>query len=212
MGDQNTTCFLRVAQMRNSQNYIRSFTFDAGLIISEPTEMSHMAIDHHQNILQPASLPPLTITYGWIHTLTDFRTDQATKALMSTVPTAEKIFKVINKLNPNKSPGPDGLTSGFFKSARPIVGRETTEGILHFFRTYFMPTAVNSTILTLVPKKLGATKVVDSIPISCCSTLYKTISKPLVVRLKPLLPNLILPNQNAFIKDRLLVENMVLAA
>lgn len=74
-----------------------------------------------------------------------------------------------------------------------------------------MLTAVNSTILTLVPKKPGATKVADYRPISCCTTLYKTISK-LLVAMKPLLPDIILPNQTAFIKDRLLVENTVLAA
>lgn len=34
----------------------------------------------------------------------------------------------------------------------------------------------------------------------------------LVKRLKPLLPSLIVPNQTAFVKGRLLVENTVLAS
>lgn len=49
-------------------------------------------------------------------------------------------------------------------------------------------------------------------PISCCNTLYKLISKLLVGRLKPLLPSIILPNQTAFIRGRLLMENCLLAA
>ena len=38
------------------------------------------------------------------------------------------------------------------------------------------------------------------------------ISKLLVHRLKPILPELILPNQKAFVQGSLLVENTVLAA
>lgn len=51
----------------------------------------------------------------------------------------------------------------------------------------------------------------DYRPISCCSTIYKVISKILVNRLKTMLPEAMLPNQSAFIKDRLLLENVLLA-
>ena len=46
----------------------------------------------------------------------------------------------------------------------------------------------------------------------CWITLYKVISKLLVGRLKPLLPSIILLNQTAFIRGRLLMENCLLAA
>lgn len=70
---------------------------------------------------------------------------------------------------------------------------------------------MNSTILTLVPKHPGASAIFDYRPISCCSTIYKAISKILVSKLKPMLPSLILPNQTAFVQGRLLVENTILA-
>lgn len=75
-----------------------------------------------------------------------------------------------------------------------------------------MPTSINATILTLVPKFPGATTIKDFRPISCCNTLYKTIFKLLVSRIKPLLTKIILPNQSAFIKGRLLLENTLLAS
>lgn len=74
-----------------------------------------------------------------------------------------------------------------------------------------MPASTNSTILTLLPKFPGSTIIKDYRPISCCNILYKVISKILVNRLKPLLPYIILPNQTAFIKGRLLLENCLLA-
>lgn len=116
------------------------------------------------------------------------------------------------KINPNKSPGPDGYTSAFFKGAWTIVGEETTTVIKQFFTTGFLPASANATILTLVPKKSGAALISDYRPISCCNTTYKAISKILVKRLKLILNEVILPNQTAFIKGRLLIENTLLAS
>ena len=60
------------------------------------------------------------------------------------------------KLNPNKAPGPDELTSGFFKASWELIGNEVTASILHFFSSSFRPSAANSTIRALVPKFPGA--------------------------------------------------------
>ena len=51
----------------------------------------------------------------------------------------------------------------------------------------------------------------DYRPISCCNVLYKVISKIIANRLKGTLPQCISYNQSAFVKDRLLVENLLLA-
>ena len=52
----------------------------------------------------------------------------------------------------------------------------------------------------------------DYRPISCCNVLYKIISKLMANRLKLVLPKFIEPNQSAFVKDRLLMENVLLAS
>lgn len=64
----------------------------------------------------------------------------------------------------------------------------------------------------LVPKFSGAKKISDFCPISCLNTVYKVISRLLVARLKPIIQDVILPCQTNFVKDRLLVENTVLAS
>ncbi|CAA7040466.1 unnamed protein product [Microthlaspi erraticum] len=175
--------------------------------------MSLLAINHFKSILGPSILPPTPIVSppSWFMSLTPFRCSPEQKQAMVIIPQARDIKKVLFKLKPNKSSGPDGLTSGFYKAAWDFLGEEVTTSISRFFSSSFMPTSTNSTILTLVPKFPGASKISDFKPISCLNTLYKVVSKLLVSRLKPLLPSLILPNQTAFIKDRLLVENTVLA-
>lgn len=212
LGDQNTLFFMRVAAGRKSFNSIRSLLLPNGILVTDCTELCEIALEHFSAILAPPVLPPLISSLQWFLDLHTFRCSPAQNQTLSTLPSIQEIEKTILKLNPNKSPGPDGFTSAFFKVSWPVVGKETITAILKFFLTAFLPTSANSTILTLVPKKPGASAITDYRPISCCNTTYKAISKMLVKRLKSILPEVILPNQTAFVQGRLLIENTVLAS
>lgn len=125
---------------------------------------------------------------------------------------AEEIRRVLFSMLSNKSPGPDGFPSEFFKFTWPILSQDFTVAIHSVFRFGFLPKGVNSTILALVPKKAASMEMRDYRPIACCNVLYKVVSKILANRLKLLLPRVITENQSAFIKGRLLMENVLLAS
>lgn len=182
--------FFRIVQCRLSYNTIRSFHLTFGVILTDPLDMSSHAIRHFTSILgpSPAPCPVILSSMGWFQELSPFRCSPAQGLLMISVPTPEEITTALHKLNPNKAPGPDGLTSGFYKSAWSILGPEVVASIGHFFFCSFMPSTTNSTILSLVPKHPGASQITDFRPISCLNTLYKVISRLLVKRLKPILP------------------------
>ncbi|WZZ48529.1 hypothetical protein YC2023_048636 [Brassica napus] len=178
-GDQNTSYFFRIVQTRLNYNTIRSYVLISGIILTDPLDMSSHAVRHFSNILGP--MPPMRVnmvsTVQWFQSLSPFRCDQNQCVQMTTIPTVEKITRVMHKLNSNKAPGPDGLTSGFYKSAWSIVGAEVTGSIQHFFFSSFMPATTNSTILSLVPKHNGASLITDFRPISCLNTVYKVVSR-----------------------------------
>lgn len=100
----------------------------------------------------------------------------------------------------------------FCKAVWPIIGAYFVVSIQSFFMKGFLPMGVNSTILALIPKKDVAMEMKDYRPISCCNVLYKVIYKIIANRLKCILPRFIASNQSAFIKDRLLIENFLLAS
>ena len=174
--------------------------------------MSLHAITHFRNLLGPDLLYPPIIqsSHSWFAELSGFSPSEAHVTAMTSLPTAEEIQKLIFKLNPNKAPRPDGLTSDFDKSLS-ILGIEVVSAIAHFFHYFFMPASTNSTILALVPKRPGASSISDFRPTSCLNTLYKVIDRLLVRRIKPILPELIVPNQTAFVKRKTIMENTVLA-
>lgn len=67
-----------------------------------------------------------------------------------------------------------------------------------FFFTGHLPNSWGKTFVTLIPKKNNPSCVTDFRPISLCNVSYKVISKILANRLKPIIPNLIGPEQNGF--------------
>lgn len=111
----------------------------------------------------------------------------------------------------SKAPGPDGFPAEFYRAAWCIIKEDFVVAVQSFFMYGFLPWGVNATILTLIPKHDDAKEIKDYRPISCCNILYKVISKVLANRLIVLLPDLIEPNQCAFVKGRLLLENALLA-
>ncbi|XP_074277308.1 uncharacterized protein LOC141600949 [Silene latifolia] len=68
----------------------------------------------------------------------------------------------------------------------------------------------NVTLISLIPKKKVVQTVKDFRPISCCSVIYKTISKILTNRLQKVVAKLVGYEQAAFVPGRSLHENVML--
>lgn len=87
----------------------------------------------------------------------------------------------------DKDPGPDGFTMAFFQEAWEIMKKEVIETMIHLHHNCHMVTYVNDSFIALIPKKKGAVELKDYRPISLISSVYKTASKLLAKRLKPVI-------------------------
>ncbi|XP_074313938.1 uncharacterized protein LOC141649142 [Silene latifolia] len=111
----------------------------------------------------------------------------------------------------DKTPGPDGFSSAFFKNSWDLVAKDFCKTVNSFFTTGRMSKQANTTLIALIPKKKVFDSVLDFRPISCCTTFYKTVSKILSKRLQALLPVLIGPKQATFVQGRNIYENIMLS-
>lgn len=146
-----------------------------------------------------------------IFSLSSYRCSESDRESLIKVVTAEEVTKVLFAMPSEKSSGPDGYTAEFYKSAWSIIGSDFVVSDRAFFDKGFLPKRINTTILALIPKVTGAKKMKDYRPISCCNVPYKVISKIIANLLKKLLLDFISLNQSAFVKDWLLIENLLLA-
>ena len=114
-------------------------------------------------------------------------------------------------MNPLKAPGPDDMPGLFLKFFWHIVRNQLILTVQSFFRDGWLLKEMNETFITLIPKVQGAHNFGHFRPISLCNFCYKVISRILVARLRPLLDKLLDLAQIAFVPNRSIAENVLLA-
>ena len=70
--------------------------------------------------------------------------------------------------------------------------------------------ALNSTFLTLIPKREGANQLEFFRPIALCNVVYKVITKLIAKRIKNWLPIIILEEQGGFVVGRQILDGLVI--
>ncbi len=114
-----------------------------------------------------------------------------------------EILQAINSLKCNKTPGPDGYTSEFYKKFAlqlcPLLRAMLNES----WSSGYLPPSLRQAAITLLPK--GGKDLLQCSsyrPISLLNTDYKVLSKILTTRLEKVITQIILPDQTGFIINR----------
>ncbi|KAJ9557121.1 hypothetical protein OSB04_011735 [Centaurea solstitialis] len=205
--DSNTRFYHNVVRERRHSNQVRSVCNSDGVYVHDD-EVPYAFIEHLKGFLgtADASLDPVIPQALFRNRLS------LTDALFMIRPiTDSDIRDAMFQIGTDKAPGSDGFTSQFFRAAWGIVGRDVTVAIHNFFYRGRLAKELNHTLICLLPKTPNASSVSDFRPISCCSVLYKCISKVVVNRMKPFLDGLVDRSQSAFILGRRIVDNILMA-
>jgi hypothetical protein len=125
--------------------------------------------------------------------------------------TEEEVWATIKDMPLDKAPGPDGFTGRFYKTCWNIIKGDLLMALDTIFRGHvFNFGRLNTTFITLLPKKTDAVEVKDFRPISLIHSFAKLVTKIMANRLAPLLPNLVSANQSAFVRERNIHDNFIL--
>ncbi|XP_019171157.1 PREDICTED: uncharacterized protein LOC109166713 [Ipomoea nil] len=112
----------------------------------------------------------------------------------------------------DKTPGPDGMNPGFYQQFWDVVGDDILTFILNCLNNRIFPSELNNTDVVLIPKKKTPEVVADFWPIALSNVIYRIMAKMITQRMKPLMESIISSSQNAFIPDRLITDNIFIAA
>lgn len=120
----------------------------------------------------------------------------------------EEVSKALFQMHPDKAPGPDGFLTLFFQHFWREVKDEVVKEVLGFLNNDILDNRLNETNIILVPKKKEPTKVEDFRPINLCNVSMKIITKTLANRLSSCLPSIVSEYQSAFVRNRLITDNI----
>jgi len=128
------------------------------------------------------------------------------------VPNREEVKQALFSIDSTKTPGPDGYGVGFFRKYWNIIQNGFQACITEFFINGKLLRQINHTFIALIPKIDDPNQTHHFRPISLCSTIYKTIAKIIINRLRPLLDCLVSPVQSVFIPGRSIHDNILLTS
>ena len=127
------------------------------------------------------------------------------------IPVGDEIKKVKWSMNPLKAPGSNGFPRLFYKHYWDEIRGLVILAVQSFYRYGWILKELNQTFITLILKSKGACNFNQFGSISLCKVCYKIIAKILVNRLRPLLGLKLEPAQVAFVPNRWIIENVILA-
>ncbi|XP_035539661.1 uncharacterized protein LOC118344031 [Juglans regia] len=124
---------------------------------------------------------------------------------------SQEVEDALFNMNGLSSPRPDGFPALFYQKHWPVVGQQVCDAVLNVLNSNGSMGSINSTFIALIPKKKNPLKVIEFRPISLCNVIYKIISKAIANRLKKVLHGIISPSQSAFVPNRLITDNVIVA-
>lgn len=200
-GNKNTRFFKLTTLRRRAFNRISGILREDGSLEEDTQNINERIVNLNKNLLsldQEVILETEDRVVGNIPTLIK---EEENIALISPFP-KEEIKSDVFSMEKYKALGPDAFLATFFQSFWHIVGKDVIVDVQEFQQNNALLKRWNMTFITLIPKIEGATDLKDFRPISLCNTIYKVITKVLANKLRNMLPNLILIEQDGFVKER----------
>ena len=176
-GDKNSRYFHHRASQRYRRNRIVRLRNSRGVMCMGDDNVASLLEEFYKELFKtsnPCNMEEVVQHTGRVVT------EEMNKVLVEEFTRAE-IELALNQMAPLKAPGPDGMPPLFYQHYWPSIGDEVSEAVLDCLNSGKMPSGLNHTFLTLIPKVKSPEKVSDFRPIALCNILYKLISKCLQI-------------------------------
>ncbi|XP_019196311.1 PREDICTED: uncharacterized protein LOC109190291 [Ipomoea nil] len=205
--DANTRFYHRYASHRKKKNTIYKLMNDNGDWL-EGNAMNAIILDYFTHIFSSGGPVDGDVLFSGI---TPRVTRTQNESLLRPFELAD-VKEALFAMAPDKAPGPDGMNPGFYQHFWDIVGSDISTFILNCLNNRVFPSGLNDTDVVLIPKKKVPEMITDFRPIALSNVIYRIMAKMITQRMKPLMEKIISGSQSAFIPDRLITDNSLVAA
>lgn len=206
-GNRNTKYFHAKTKKRRARNRIIKLKNSMGQLVETEDEIEQVAVEYFSNLFETSNPSSYEESIRCIAEKVTGEMNAAVTAPVSDTEIRDDVFPI----NPDRAPGPNGMTSLFYQRFWKMVGEDVSSIVNEFFETGEFDERINQTNICLIPKTDRLVTMAEFRPISLCNVSYKIISKILSSCLKKILPELISETQSAFVARRLITYNILVA-
>ncbi|CAL5388524.1 unnamed protein product [Camellia sinensis] len=204
-GDKNTRLFHLMASNRQRKNLLDSVQAD-GVVVEDPSMVKQVVVNYFKRVFAESwkSRPKLA---GPLSSISSVDSKEVLEAEF----TEAEIWAAIQDCDGNKAPGPDGFNLYCIQKCWSLMKGEFIQLFQELHRNGKLAKGVNSSFITLIPKKKNPIDLSEYRPISLVSAIYKVLAKVLSRRVRKVLPKLIGEVQSAFISGRCILDGVLIA-
>jgi len=177
-----------MATIAHKRNFIFSLTKPDGTVVIEHGQKANLLWESYKQRLGIYEFS--NIHYDLSTLLTEHNLDHLDMEFSQT-----EIEAVIKSLPNNYTPGPDGFNGLFIKKSWDIIKGDFLKFLRDFYHQNTNLKSVNSSIITLIPKKNNPKTIDDYRPISLLNYTLKCITKLLSATMQSVILQLVHTNQ-----------------
>lgn len=203
-GDTNSKFFHVVTNRKRSQSTLYGMEI-SGVWLEEAQEVKEGVKQHFETLFSESHWSRPTLDG------IDFNQISAEDNIMLTANFEEsEIKEAIWNCDGYKCLGPDGYNFKFFKKFWDLLKSDVYKLVSEFQANGKLARGYNSSFICLIPKRENPVQIGEFRPISLIGNLYKILAKLLAGRLKKVLNSIISDNQSAFLKDRQILDEILI--
>eukprot|EP00253_Pinus_taeda_P012127 PITA_12127 len=179
-GEKNTKFFHKSTVQRRMRNHISQIINDQGEKVETQKEIEHEFIQHFKEMSKEPNINRTTAIEEITQHIPRLITEEQNTLLLKPISLQEV------------ETAPYSLKAEESRSLR------------------WMYPGLNATFIALIPKSEDSNKPDKYRSIALCNIIYKIVSKVVALRLKPVLPHIISPEQSSYVEGRQITDGIIL--
>ena len=205
-GEMSTRFFLRQERRRGADGWFSAVRRPDGSLATDISSICDSWVDFYSDLF---SAEPVDISAqnSLLNHLSSKLPSEASRSCDGLL-TVDEVFRALEGMALEKSPGSDGLPAEFYRAFWHILGADLVEVLNDSFSSGTLPSSLRGALISLIFKKGDRLECKNWRPISLLNVDYKLCARTLAGRLLKVLHHIISPDQTCGVPGRFIGENV----